>query len=164
MTFFSSHPVGIAKIGNEYKQVTDIFRRVYSNVYAAVYSQLETVTIPDGYTIEQVSELYYKSPTFHWVIMVVNNIIDIREEWPRSQDDLVKYCIAKYGSYENIFDIHHYESEESIIVQSTFDGVKTGITNIEYEEKLNDAKREIKMLNAKYLSSFVTQYQSLIAK
>jgi hypothetical protein len=93
MTYFTNFPSGLLKIGNEYKYVTDIFRRVYTNTFATHYSELETVTIPEGYTVEQVSDLYYGSPTYHWVIMILNNIVDIREEWPRSNTDLVEYAL-----------------------------------------------------------------------
>ena len=163
MTYFSNFPAGMLKIGNEYKYVTDIFRRVYTNTFAVNYSELETVTIPEGYTVEQVSDLYYGSPTYHWVIMILNNIVDIREEWPRSTSDLVEYCKLKYGGLEGIYQIHHYESN-GIIVQSDFEGDKIEVTNLEYEEKLNDAKREMKILEPKYLNAFVTKFQNLISR
>lgn len=164
MTYFSNFPTGMLKIGNEYKYVTDIFRRVYTNTFSLNYSELETITVPEGYTIEQLSDVYYGSPTYHWVIMILNNIVDIREEWPKSSSDLLEYCKLKYGGLEAIYDIHHYESEEGIIVQASHPGLKNEVTNIEYEEKLNDAKREIKILEPKYLNSFVTKFQTLISR
>lgn len=164
MTFFSSYPVGVAKIGDEYKQITDIFRRVYANVFSLHYTELETVTIPDGYTVEQVSDLYYNSPTYHWVILIVNNIIDVREEWPRSNSDLLEYCKLKYGGFEELYHIHHYETADGVLVQSDYEDTKIEVTNLEYEEKLNDAKREVKMLRSVYLNQFVTQYQNLITR
>lgn len=164
MSYFSNFPSDILKIGNEYKYVTDIFRRVYTNTFATHYSELETVTIPEGYTVEQVSDLYYGSPTYHWVIMILNDIVDIREEWPKSATDLVEYCKLKYGGLEELYDVHHYESDDNITVQSSYTENKIAVTNIEYEEILNDAKREVKILEPRYLSSFVTKFQTLISR
>lgn len=154
----------MVKIGNEYKYVTDIFRRVYTKSPSVNYSELQTVTVPDGYSIEQTSDLFYSSPEYHWVIAIINNYVDIREEWPKSSADLVKYCELKYGGLEQLYDVHHYETEDGITVQSTYSGTKIEITNIQYEEKLNDAKREIKMLMPQYLTYFVTKFQSLISR
>lgn len=151
------------KIGNEYKYVTDIFRRVYTKAPSVNYSEIETITVPDGYTIEQTSDLMYGSPDYHWVIAILNNYVDIREEWPKSSSDLLQYCKLKYGGLEGIYDIHHYESD-GLIVQSTFEGDKVEVTNMQYEEKINDAKREIKVLRPQYLTYFVSKFQTLIAR
>lgn len=164
MSYFSNFPSGMVKIGNEYKYVTDIFRRVYTKAPSVNYSEIQTVTVPDGYTIEQTSDLFYSSPEYHWVIAIINNYVDIREEWPKSSSDLMKYCLVKYGGLEQLYDTHHYETEDGIIVQPEYDGVKTEVTNMQYEEKINDAKREIKMLQPQYLSYFVSKFQSLISR
>ena len=56
------------------------------------------------------------------------------------------------------------ESDENITVQSSYTENKIAVTNIEYEEILNDAKREVKILEPKYLNSFVTKFQTLISR
>lgn len=164
MSYFSNFPTGMLKIGNEYKYVTDIFRRVYTKAPSVNYSELETVTVPDGYTIEQTSDLFYGSPTYHWVIAIINNYVDIREEWPKSSADLLEYCKVKYGGLEGLYQVHHYESDDGLIVQSSYVGNKTEITNMQYEEKINDAKREIKLLRPQYLTYFVSKFQTLISR
>lgn len=164
MSYFSNFPTGMLKIGNEYKYVTDIFRRVYAKAPVVNYSELETVTVPDGYTIEQASDLFYGSADYHWVIAIINNYVDIREEWPKSTADLLEYCKLKYGGLEGIYQVHHYESEDGLIVDASAEGTKSEITNIEYEEKLNDAKREIKMLRPQYLAYYVSKFQTLISR
>lgn len=164
MSYFSNFPSGMLKIGNEYKYVTDIFRRVYTKAPTVNYSELETVTIPDGYTIEQVSDLYYSSPEYHWVIAIVNNYVDIREEWPKATSDLVEYCKLKYGGLEGLYQVHHYETDDGLIVQADYTGPKNEITNMQYEELLNDAKREVKILQPKYLTYFVSKFKNMISR
>jgi hypothetical protein len=163
VSYFSNFPSGMLKIGNEYKYVTDIFKRVYVKTPAVNYSEIETVTVPDGYTIEQASDLYYGAATYHWVIAIINNYVDIREEWPKSTADLLEYCKLKYGGLEGIYQVHHYEAD-GLTVQSSYVGTKTAVTNMEYEEKLNDVKREIKVLRPEYLTYFVTKFQTLISR
>jgi hypothetical protein len=96
--------------------------------------------------------------------MILNNIVDIREEWPKSSSDLIEYSKLKYGGLEELYDVHHYESDDNITVQSSYTENKIAVTNIEYEEILNDAKREVKILEPKYLNSFVTKFQTLISR
>jgi hypothetical protein len=162
--YFKNFPHDMLKIGNEYKYVTDIFRRVYTKTPSLNYSELETVTVPDGYTIEQASDKYYGSPEYHWVIAIVNNYVDIREEWPRANADLVKYCELKYGGLEGLYQTHHYVNDEGVIVSEDYTGNKTEITNMDYEAQINDAKREIQILLPKYLTDFVSRFQTLIAR
>lgn len=164
MSYFSKFPYDSLVIGNEYKYVTDIFRRVYTKIPSLHYSEIETVTVPEGYSIEQASDVYYGSPEYHWVIALVNNYVDIREEWPKNSSDLIKYAELKYGGLEEIYYTHHYETDEGIIVSDEYEGTKTPITNIEYEERLNDAKREVRMLNPKYLTDFVSRVTTELAR
>ena len=47
-----------------------------------------------------------------WVILITNNITNIRDQWPLSNNDLNSYMLDKYGSQENIAQVHHYETKE----------------------------------------------------
>ena len=147
--------------------VTDIFRRISMNKFKSNLVFLQTVTVPDGFTIEQVSDKYYKNPEYHWVIMIINEIVDIRKEWPMGNSDLIEYCKKKYGPTQ-IYETHHYESNDGTNVIVDFDaadltnGLIEDVSNYQYEEQLNNKKREIKMLEAKYLGEFVSIYASMI--
>ena len=148
--------------------VTDIFRRISTNKYRNNIVFLQDVTIPDGFTIEQVADKFYDRPDYHWVIMIINDIVDVRKEWPLSNSDLFAYAKKKYGETQ-IYETHHYRttSEPKLVVD--FDagalaaGEIEGISNLAYEEELNDSKREIKILSSKYLTEFVSLYTSMIS-
>jgi hypothetical protein len=162
---FKNFPKTLATINGEFVTVTDIFRRVAAKAGIDDYTILESFTVPSGWTPEIVASRYYGNPYYHWVILITNNIVDVREEWPKSQSDLVKYCIKKYNGIENIYDVHHYETDDGLIVDADYaDGYKTAIQNFQYEEMLNDKKSEIKLLDKRYLSEFLTDYNSLIRK
>ena len=147
--------------------VTDIFRRISLNKFKSNLVFLQTVTVPDGFTIEQVSDKFYDRPDYHWVIMIVNDMVDVRKEWPMSSSDLLAYAKKKYGDTQ-IYETHHYRTTDGnkLIVDYDAEDIANGdieeITNIAHEEELNDAKREIKILDPKYLADFVSIYSSMI--
>lgn len=148
--------------------VTDIFRRVSVDPFKKNLVILQEVTIPDGFTIEQVADKFYGRPDYHWIIMVINDIVDVRKDWPMSNADLLAYAKKKYGEVK-IYETHHYRTtdEDKLIVDfdaaDLANGVIEEVTNLQYEEELNNSKREIKMLEPKYLGEFVTLYSSLIS-
>ena len=149
--------------------VTDIFRRISLNKFKSNVVFLQTITVPDGYTIEQVSDKFYGNPDYHWVIMTINEIVDARREWPMGSSDLLAYCKKKYGETA-IYLPHHSRTNDEfrIVVDYTEEALASGeiilVSNYQYEEELNNAKREIKMLDPKYLAEFVSLYSSLISR
>ena len=74
------------------------------------------VTIINGERPDQLAGRMYQDTGLYWVILQVNDIIDVYNEWPMNNQDLDEYILRKYGSYEKSNDIHHYETIE------TFDG------------------------------------------
>ena len=84
--FFSMFPKLIVNTvaPNTATLVTDIFRRISLNKFKNNIVLLQTITVPDGFTIEQVSDKFYDNPEYHWVIITINEIVDVRKEWPIS--------------------------------------------------------------------------------
>lgn len=58
---------------------------------------------------EQVAEKVYGSPSFDWLVLTSNNVINVRTEWPLSNKELERYLSRKYDSDE-LIDTHHYET------------------------------------------------------
>lgn len=147
--------------------VTDIFRRISMNRFKSNLVFLQTITVPDGFTIEQVSDKFYKNPEYHWVIMIINDIVDIRKEWPMSNQDLIRFVKKKYGENQ-IYQTHHYQTTDGNDIIVDYDAVDLAnglieeISNFDYEERLNNKKREIKILEPKYLGEFVSIYAEMI--
>ena len=70
------------------------------------------MTIINGERPDQMSYRLYDDESLYWVILQVNDIIDVHNEWPLSNNDLDEYIIKKYGSIEASKEIHHYETVE----------------------------------------------------
>ena len=98
---------------------------------------------------------------------LANDIIDVQREWPKSQEELTLYVKDKYGA-NNSSDIHHYvlTADKSIVVDwdaaKASDGTYTALTNLQYEEEVNDKKRQIKVLNPLFLSAVSKQFNRLM--
>ncbi len=128
---------------------------------------------PDNVAFE-----FYDDSSLDWLVLASNNIVNVKTEWPMSQLEYDKYLLDKYGSYEKINEVHHYETVEirngdnvimvkkglkvasdySITYFDSRDGglvtkypVKT-VTNYDYEESLQEKRRNIFLLKPQYLS------------
>jgi hypothetical protein len=120
----------------------------------------------------------YGDANLDWLVLTCNNIINVYNEWPMTQFDFENYLLEKYVTYDKINEIHHYETTEvknslgSIIISaglqvdsnysvSFYDDQTEGmttlypvvsITNYEYEENLQNDRRNIFVLKSKFLS------------
>lgn len=142
---------------------TDIFRRIIAqdqNLSTALsYDEYDVI---DGETPEIIAHKLYSNAELHWVVLLVNNIIDPRYDWPLSIRSLSNYVTDKYG-VGNELDIHHYVNADGDIVHVSYTaGAKTAITNFEYEEDLNEQKRRIKLLKPQFVESFVKNFERIM--
>jgi hypothetical protein len=166
--FFSLHPALLVNFPDgSTKTITDIFRRVSANKFANNFAAMQEITIPDGFTVEQVADKYYGRPDYHWIILILNEIIDVRQEWPMYDRDLIEYAKLKYGSVQ-IYETHHYRTTDvdKLIVDYDATELALGnieeVTNMQYEEEMNNKKREIQVLRPEFLYEFVSLYTSLV--
>ena len=128
---------------------------------------------------DNVADQIYDDPTLDWVVLLANNITNIQSEWPMSQADFNTYITEKYENETTLYSgIHHYEANEvktsrDVIIipsgmrvgvgqsvsfyddglgqQVTKTDVASPITNYIYEDRLNNAKRNIFILKPQYL-------------
>lgn len=121
--------------------------------------------IRDGQTPEIISELFYGSPDYHWVIMLVNERYDYINDFPLSQVALEDYVAEKYANPDAI---HHYVSSKGFIVNSDFVDPVTGVadatpvTNYEYEVNENEDKRRLKMIPSNILGDVLVKFREIL--
>lgn len=145
--------------GNTYKLVTDITTRIASSAEIRKNIYLyDTYDVLDGETPEIVADKFYNDSFLHWIILITNDIIDPYEDWVKSSDSLMEYVIQKYGD-SNIYHIHHYENTNGDWVMSNAP-MAISISNYEYEHRLNEQKRNIKILQPVYISSFINEVEN----
>ena len=107
--------------GTTEQVVKDIFKRaILSKEFQNNNSYFETYEVLGGETPEQLSFRFYGTTELHWLILLTNNIIDPRFEWPLSQDNLIKQTEAKYGSERDIFTVNRAVNTKGFQVETFF--------------------------------------------
>ena len=170
-----------AKI-SDYLTVKNLFKK--GKLASDIFNDLTIFTkyeIDGDDRPDNVANKFYDDPDLDWVVLLSNNIINVQSEWPLPQRDFDRYVLEKYGTYEKLNAVHHYETKEcknsvdavvvpeGLQVDSDYsvtyydwylDGeitksssdIVVEVTNYEYESKLEDAKRSIYLLKPKYLN------------
>jgi hypothetical protein len=171
--FFTKFPKIIYDIkGDKNKKVvTDVLRRVkVRNKIAKVANLFDKYDIPDGETPETTAQKMFGSVDYHWVVLMTNNITDRYYGWPLSFSEFEKFIFDKYTNPD---DIHHYElaqtsgpttsSDYSHMIEVNSDEVgASSVSNREYEQRLNDKRRQINILDPGFLKAFVFEFGQLI--
>tara|TARA_B100000287_G_C20561292_1_gene752574 strand:- start:313 stop:930 length:618 start_codon:yes stop_codon:yes gene_type:complete len=142
--------------------------------------------VPDGQRPDNIANEYYGSIKYTWIVFLSNNIFDPQFEWPMSSEALRKFIISKYGSLDNsIKTIHHYEEiiqphseadgDNPEILERTIEvdekeyrrlvqlGTDRGklVTNYQYEQDLNDSKKNIQLIENIYVEDILTNAREL---
>ena len=135
----------------------------------------DTYDVKEGESPESIAHKLYGDPELHWVVLLVNDVTDRYHQWPLNYSQFNQYIADKY---DNIDGVHHYELAQSSGNTDTkievynnsalysgdqdFYSSATTITNREYEETQQDQKRQIRLLDPRYIQQFVEEYETLM--
>ena len=159
---------------NKYLNVTNIMKRISFKP-----SVIEDITdyypyrVKDGERPDIISHQKYGSVAYAYLIMLINNIYDPIFDWPLSAQQFEKYLISKYGSVSSAMGTTKYYYQvvraevartgtservpavKFIVDQTTYDALDEGDrstqTQYEWEDELNDNKRDIKLINSDFI-------------
>ena len=172
--------------------VKNIFKRakLRSDIKFGI-TMFERYQVEENMRPEAIANRIYQDPELDWVILLVNNITNVRDQWPLSNNDLYNYMLDKYGQ-TGLTDAHHYETVElkdsdgrimlqgGLVVDDEFkfrysvrksNGDLTDpnninpvqvITNLAYEQRKNDKKRQIRILKPAYISALVNDLRNVM--
>ena len=174
----------------DYTEVKNLFRRVkLRDDLQNVFTLFDKYEIPDGYRPENVAENFYGNDLLDWVVILTAGIVNIRNEWPLSSRDIFDYSFEKYGDDLNAtrffetkevknnsgtillnkgivvdsdFEFNYYEDTTNKYINVKGTKVRTGISNYEYETRLNDEKRSIFLLKSEYLQQFINDFRDIM--
>ena len=177
-----------AKI-SDYEPVKNLFKR--AKIREDIFQDLAFFTkydIKGDDRPDNVAFELYGDSSLDWIILVSNNILNIQSEWPLTQKSFDQYLLEKYGDYNTLYNgIHHYEttevknSNDVVIVPAglqvdsdqSFTYLDNGvdktvnpvikITNYQYEEKLENEKRNIFVLKPRYLNVVIDDLEEMMA-
>ena len=140
---------------------------------------------------DNVAQDFYQDSSLDWLVLTCNNVVNIQTEWPLTQRDFDGFLLDKYGTYENLESIHHYETvelknskgvvmlEKGLEVENDFSfsyydwwlkeqktiisaNAVTSVTNYQYEEKIEDDKRNIFLLKTRYLGLVMDDMEDMM--
>ena len=95
----------------DYVNAKNLFRRVkLREDLQSIITLFDKYEIPEGFRPDNVAEELYNSDQLDWVVIVSAGIVNIRAEWPLSNNDLFEYASNKYG--ENLNEVKYYETKE----------------------------------------------------
>ena len=179
-----------AKI-SDYIRVKNFFRRatlredIFQSLTFFTKYSIEGDDRPDN-----VANKVYSNSDLDWVILLANNITHIPTEWPMAQNDFDRFLLDKYDNYDTLYNgVHHHETievkdsnevtivREGLEVSSDFtqtyydyydaemktaSNITRPVTNYQYEEKLENKKREIFILKQEYLTVILDDIEDLM--
>ncbi len=150
-------PYGNRRPENKAFVVTDITRNIrFRKELLANVTSYDEYDIVDGETPEIIAEKIYENPEYHWIIMLANDMYDYRADFPLTQLQLERFVADKYGVHAD--DIHHYEDENGFVVNSDAEGA-VSVSNRQYEEKVNESKRRIKIISKELVGAILKNFK-----
>ena len=172
----------------DYTEVKNLFRRTkLRDDLQNVFTLFDKYEIPDEFRPETVAEDFYGNDELDWVILTTAGIVNIRNEWPLNNRDMFNYSFEKYGDDLNAtrffetkeiknssgsiilekgkvvdsdFVFKYYDTNGIVEVKGT--NVRTGVSNYDYEVRLNEEKRSIFVLKPEYLQQFLSDFRDIM--
>ena len=121
--------------------------------------------VKDSETPEMIAHKYYGNVTYHWTILLVNDIIDYYEDWPMSVQRFEEFVKEKY---DNPQAIHHYEITQTsgdtsvkidVGMNTTEYPSAVAVSNYQYEDNLQEKKRSIRLIGSDKIEDFVKEFE-----
>lgn len=167
-------------------RVKNLFRRVkvredyFSNLVEFVRYKITGNDRPDN-----VAEKVYGDADLDWIVLISNNIIDIKNDWPMTEYDLNVYLSDKYTE-EQLVQIKEYRTIEwrdrnnQLIVpagQVVDENFKVeylkgnqvvsvspirSVSVFEWEVERNEERRNINLVDPQYVGRIVDEYEKIM--
>ena len=159
---------------NKFLNVTNIMKRIsFKPSVIEDISDYYPYRVKDGERPDIISHQKYGSVAYAYLIMLVNDIYDPLFDWPLSSQQFERYLTNKYGSVSSSMGTTKYyyriiraevartgtseriPAVKFIVDQTTYDALGIGDrstqSNYEWEDELNDDKRDIKLINPDFI-------------
>ena len=168
---------------DSFLSVTNIMKRVkFKPSVLEDISNYYPYYVKEGERPDIIAHAQYGNIGYAYLIMLINDIQDPNFDWPLSSQIFEKFIINKYGSVtlaiagvKNYYQIIRAEvartgTSERVpevkfaVDETTYDALDTAdrstLTDYDYEVELNDAKREIRLINPAFVQDIDYQVKS----
>jgi hypothetical protein len=122
----------------------------------------------EGMRLDILARDYYGDANLSWVVMMSASIYDWLYDLPLDEDAFIRYLQEKY-SIEDVYalgnTVHHYETGSGHVIDSlTYstlpDPDKRAVSVYDYEESINESKRNIKLISKAFLPKVLGQFET----
>jgi len=171
MSYFKKFPkiVYDVQTSGQFVLMTNLTRRVrFRDFVKNNQVAFDFYDVKAGETPEYIAHEFYGDSELHWVVLMANDIVDYYNEWPMTQHSFEKFVESKY---DDVNGIHHYEypqtsGDTTILIEQPVDDANsipagsTPITNYEYEDKLQDKRRRIRLVTPDFISQIRKEFRN----
>ena len=175
---------GASAVDPQFLVTKNIWRRAeVLREYKSSLAMFDEYVVANGERPEDIALKLYKNPFYNWTLLVINDITNYHDQWPRSTQQLQEYASSKYENPQATKDYITYEEKKGKdiivpagkVVPSTFqvtyyDGITTITANpvasrsyYQYEEQLNPEKERIQLVKPEFIEDFVENYYMRLA-
>ena len=175
---------GASAVDPQFLVTKNIWRRAeVLREYKSSLAMFDEYVVANGERPEDIALKLYKNPFYNWTLLVINDITNYHDQWPRSTQQLQEYASSKYENPQATKDYITYEVKKGNdiivpagkVVPSTFqvtyyDGITTITANpvvsrsyYQYEEQLNTEKERIQLVKPEFIVDFVENYYMRLA-
>jgi hypothetical protein len=160
----------------QYKLLPNILRRVKlrSGIRSGSFL-FDNYDVKDGERPEDIAFKWFGDAEYNWIILMTNNITDRYYQWPLTQPQFAEHLTDKYGAGSEDA-VHHYEITQTsgptssngpndyshMVECNSTETNPSIISNRDYEQRKQDEYRQIRLLDRRYLGTFVEEFESLI--
>ncbi len=157
-----------------YQSVTNIMKRVkFKPEVLEDISEYYPYIVRDGERPDIISYNQYDTVAFAYLIILINDVQDPIFDWPLSTQQFEQFIANKYGSLDsamtttkNYYQIVRAEVPRTgtservpevkfIVDETTYNSLdqtlRTTQTNYDWEEELNNDKKEIRLINPNFI-------------
>jgi hypothetical protein len=142
---------------------TDIIKSVLDTVQV-----FHPFVIRDGERADTVAYDYYGNSELYWLVYMANDIVDPYYDWPLTQAEFKDFIVKKYGSAEAAqgtllywsnpdFDYYMTDETRNLLDVEFLSGWNTPVYAYDYEDGLNEAKRNIRLIDSSYAPQVVAE-------
>lgn len=130
---------------------------------------IQPYTVKNGDRPDTVSQLLYGTPYYEYILLMVNNIESVYDQWPRDSTTFNNYIIEKYGSIGAANSFKYFYTPDGDIVSEAFWQTIPGATKYretfyENEVEANDQKARIRILELPYIVRFESDLQEILSQ
>ena len=175
---------GTSSVDPKFLVTKNLWRRAaVLREYKSSVAMFNEYIVQNGEKPEDIALRLYKNPFYNWVLLVINDITNYHEQWPRSTQQLQEYCNSKYDNPLATKDYITTEVKKGNdiivpagkVVPSTYqvvyyDGTTVVTANpvisrsfYQFEEQKNSEKERIQLVKPEFVEDFVENYYMRLA-